>query len=300
VGSISTGAEMRTREVPESNYGSCFTGKSTIRRRLDRSKPPLPLRHPEVEDVGLNTVCHCRCPYCYVDAGPLGVNFPEICRKADEVWGALPEEDRPYQIAIGGSGEPTLHPGLEEFCRKARSLGIVPNYTTNGMHVTEDLAQWTKELCGGVAVSYHSHRAPESLLACMALLKAGVPTSLHVILGPQDSAKAAAVVTDLMPALERVVILPYQAIGRAPVLPDMEREWELFLGMWRPEWKSRVAFGAGFYEFFTREREAGPVTEAIKAMDIDLYPPELFSGYRIMDDSYRMLRRSSYNPEERT
>jgi organic radical activating enzyme len=288
---------MRTREVPESNYGSVFTGQTTLRRKLDRGKSPLPLQHPEVEDVALNTVCHGHCPYCYVSATPQGVNFPSICQKADEVWGTLPEQDRPYQIAIGGAGEPTLHPGLEEFCRKVRALGITPNYTTNGMHMTKELACWTKEVCGGVAVSCHRHLAEHYHKALQLLLDAGVPTSIHVILGAPRSAENVCVLAAGHPQLERVVVLPYQAMGRAPELENKEAEWERFLQMKWHGWEKQLAFGAGFYSFFLRKQAEQSL--ALADLDLDLYPPEMFSGYRIMDDTYRTLRKSSYNPEER-
>ena len=67
------------------------------------------------------------------------------------------EEHRPYQVAIGGAGEPTLHPDFCEVLKTSRELDIMPNYTTNGMHLSDKILYATKEYCGGVAVSTHKH-----------------------------------------------------------------------------------------------------------------------------------------------
>ena len=290
---------MRTKKDLGANYGSIFTGHLTLRRRLNRAKPFLRLSHPEVEDVAINNRCMGGCPYCYVSACPTGEDFPGICEKAKEVWGGLLEEDRPYQIAIGGAGEPTLHPDLLRFCETARSLSIIPNLTTNGMHLNAELIKGIGDLCGGVAVSYHKHLVKHFQRAVETLCSAGVSTSIHVILGEPGSGEDVIFMMDRYPAVNRIVILPYQGIGRAGPI-DPRTEWDRLFNDVQSLWnmaKSKVAFGAGFYDYFLHKCSSGPEEgPGIGLLDLDLYNPELFSGYRIMDVSHRILRKSSFNP----
>ena len=116
---------MRIRK--DNNYKAVFTDSyKTI--RLGDGYPTL----PELEDVGINDKCYANCSYCYTNALRSGTNFTNIVDKAYEVWSNLGEH-KPFQIAIGGSGEPTLHPDFIEFVKSVKDLGILPNYTTNGM-----------------------------------------------------------------------------------------------------------------------------------------------------------------------
>ena len=63
---------------------------------------------------------------------------------------------KPFQIAIGSQGEPTIHPEFIAFLQTIYELGIVPNYTTNGITLAsgnKELLDATEKYCGGVAVS---------------------------------------------------------------------------------------------------------------------------------------------------
>ena len=56
-------------------------------------------------------------------------------------------------------GEPTIHPEFLNFVKAMYEMGIVPNYTTNGLSIANDdeyskiLLQYTEKYCGGVAIS---------------------------------------------------------------------------------------------------------------------------------------------------
>lgn len=63
--------------------------------------------------------------------------------------------NRVYQVALGG-GEPTLHPDFTELLHLTRECyGIVPNYSTNGDHLSEEVIAATNLWCGAVAVTCH-------------------------------------------------------------------------------------------------------------------------------------------------
>lgn len=281
---------MRTRTDKSANYRAAFTdyGK-TIRMRLDNSLPILQPSTPELEDIGLNTLCKAGCSYCYTSAITNGQNFPDIISKAKSTWGKLQENERPFQLAIGGSGEPTLHPDFIEFCKTVRELGIMPNYTTNGMHLSPEVLEATESICGGVALSFHPHIEPVFHKAAKKLVKLDTKLNVHIIVGTEQS------FTDLKRLFEQYedvfdyfVILPYQVAGRAQKLQDDVQEvWKETL-----QWISKLpnqnkfAFGALFFEFLQENQFD---------LDMSIYEPEIYSGYRLMDESFETVRKSSYD-----
>jgi len=272
---------MRIRQ--QGNYKSFFTNTfKTI--RLTNG---IPLT-PELEDVAINNKCLANCSYCYTNALKTGINFNDIIHKANEVWGNLDLNDRPFQIAIGGAGEATMHPDFIPFLKTVRSLEIIPNYTTNGMHLNKQVLDATEKYCGGVALSWHPHITKVFEKATNLLKEIKTKLNFHIIVGSDDS------LSDLEKLYENYndivdyfVILPYQVVGRAKQI-ETQNNW-LKCFQWiknKPNEKQKqFAFGALFYEFLKKDN----------ILDIDLYEPEIYSGYRIMDDSYKSIRKSSYD-----
>lgn len=277
---------MKIRKFPEYNYKSIFFNGKTIRQKFDYNKPFGNIPHPEIEDVAINSKCFANCPYCYTSATKFGTNFENIVDKANEVWGILSDNDRPNQIAIGGAGESTIHPDWIEFVKFVKSLNILPNYTTNGMHLTEEILKATEDYCGGVAVSYHPHIKKIFDDSIIKLSKIRTKLNAHIIIGDENSLNDLQTLYDKYENLiDYFVILPYQAFGRGKVI-DTNKIWlDTF------DWISKVnskkfAFGALFYDFLCNNNIP---------LDMAIYEPEIFSGYRMFDDSYKTLRVSSYN-----
>lgn len=280
---------MRVRIDAAANYRAIFTDSmKTLRTRIDPTKPISAPATPELEDVAINSRCNANCPYCYVSAVPTGKDFHDIVRKAEEVWGAVEMNLRPFQIAIGGAGEPTMHKDFPDFVGAVKRLGIVPNYTTNGMHLTETVLKATEAHCGGVAVSYHPHiqkafwRAVEKLTGRTGKLNA------HVIVGEPGSLDNLKRVADAR-GLDYVVVLPYQAAGRAAEV-DTLAVWDETFDWIASNDPERFAFGALFWEWMKGRK---------MPFKLSLYEPEIYSGYRIMDETYKTLRVSSYNTSEK-
>jgi radical SAM protein with 4Fe4S-binding SPASM domain len=113
------------------------------------SPPPLqPV--PESVHLQLNNTCNLRCPSCYVslrreDAGSLPL---ERILVLIEEWAAMGV----FQLALGG-GEPLMSPKLAAVVRAARRHGIVPNVTTNGWLVTEELLDQVQGSLGELRLS---------------------------------------------------------------------------------------------------------------------------------------------------
>lgn len=274
---------MRIRK--QGNYKSFFTNSYKTIRLTDG----VPVT-PELEDVAINNKCLANCSYCYTSALKTGENFDNVVIKAETVWGSLKLNDRPFQIAIGGAGEPTMHPDFIPFVKKVRDLEIIPNYTTNGMHITDELLEATEIYCGGVALSWHPHIEKVFHAAANKLSTIDTKLNFHVILGTEQS------LLDLKSLyykyeniVDYFVILPYQAVGRGKAI-ETEKIWlETFYWISAVNSK-KFAFGALFYDF-------------LKSHDIPLemsiYNPEIYSGYRMMDNNYKTLYKSSYDVTEK-
>lgn len=280
---------MLVRIDKESNYKSVFFNGKTIRQRIN---PSLPIKAPsfaEIEDVAINSKCLANCDYCYVSALSSGKNFDDISDKAISVWGSVDQNNRPFQIAIGGAGEPTMHPQFIEFVKTVRDLNITPNYTTNGMHLSNDILKATEEYCGGVALSYHPHIKKVFDIAIKKLCGIKTKLNIHIIIGTEQSLiDTKDLYEKYKDSIEYFVILPYQASGRGKEI-DTNSVWIKlfeFVSSLDEKYQSKFAFGALFYEWMLKNDFK---------LDIDIYEPEIYSGYRMMDDSYQTLRISSYN-----
>ena len=80
--------------------------------------------------------------------------------KTDDMLEVERKTNKPFQIAIGSTGEPTIHPEFCEFLETVYNTGVVPNYTTNGITIAKDnelsnkILAYTRRYVGGVAVSF--------------------------------------------------------------------------------------------------------------------------------------------------
>lgn len=277
---------VRSRIVPESNYYGFYNRGKTMRCQIDPSKPILPLNPPEIEDVAINNLCHAKCSFCYVSAEKSGQNFPNIVDKIHDHYGNLPKEHRPFQVAMGGAGEPTLHPDLIPAMEAFHSLGITPNYTTNGMHLSAELLEATRRLGSSVGVSCHPHLDKIWRATILRLEEYEIKTALHIIVGDPGSAARYYRIMKEFPNVMYYLALPYIPIGRAKPIP-VEKEWdELFAG----ELPRNAALGAHFYPYLM----ARP--NLVAHHQVSIHEPEVVSGYRMLDDSYRVIRKSSFDP----
>lgn len=108
---------------------------------------PFSLKLPSLLDVGIMGHCINKCSFCYQghikqDNMKLG-DFKKII---DSV------KHHTNQVALGGRGDPNHHEHFAEIVEYARKNGVVPNYTTSGIGLTDDQIEVSK-MCGAVAVS---------------------------------------------------------------------------------------------------------------------------------------------------
>jgi len=141
---------------------------------INGNQDPKVLEMPSLLDVGIMGSCPNHCSFCYQgNKTEPHMTFENFKRIVDET------KHHVNQIALGGRGDPNLHPDFKKIIKYANKNGIVPNYTTSGIGLTDDAVSISKE-CGAVAVS--DYRRKESYKAINLLLKAGIKTNIHFML----------------------------------------------------------------------------------------------------------------------
>jgi hypothetical protein len=274
---------VKKRIFPESNYQSFWYNGKTIRSAIDPSRPITELKYPEFYDVKITGHCEGQCPWCYMDSNNDNDHYDNICQKVRDYFGSMSENERPYQVAIGG-GEPTTHPDFINLLKTFSSLGIEPNYTTNGMVINEEIINVSKELCGGVAISCHPHLIDYWEYAARKFISKWIKLNFHIIISDVYSIYYfKKIYEEWKDEIDYFVLLPYTPHGRAI---SKNIDWE-YLVKDLPENTKNIAFGAGFYPY---------LLDGNHGIKVSLYEPEIMSKFLDLKDM--KLYKSSFNLEE--
>ena len=189
---------MKVRK--DRNFISCFdekTGKY-VRSGLivdgkDTGKDPFMASFPELLDVGIMGHCiHGKKGLCIkagIECYQDGLHANQSNMKIED-FRIIAEQckNQTYQFALGGCGDPDQHENFEEILKICREYGIVPNFTTSGLGMTEEIAKLCKKYCGAVAVSWY--RSDYTIKAIEILVKAGVKTNIHYVLNNETMMEA--------------------------------------------------------------------------------------------------------------
>lgn len=201
--------------------------------------------------------------------------------------------EKPFQIAIGSVGEPTVHPELVKFLETVNNTKVVPNYTTNGIVLasntkkSQEILEATSAFCGGVAVSFgNKNLRTQADKAIQNLLKDGnCKVMLHELIGSkEDVDELISLDNKYGKDIHYHVLLPLMKHGRSEVAMDNDTYLYLIekinsLGM------TNVAFGANFAPFMHNNELAPNVWE---------YPQECYSKNILLKDKV-IITPSSYN-----
>lgn len=286
---------MKVRQFPEHNYKSIFINGKTLRLQYDKSKPITELTWPEFYDVALNGdsikgMCKTGgCTYCYTSANKDGYYTDKAAQKIKDYFGNLTENQRPFQVAIGGNGEPTEHPEIIDILRSFNELGIVPNYTTNGVLLHKNnvkLIEATKQYCGGVAITYHPHLEKFFRRGLDLLISEGIKTNIHFVVGNKESIdKFVEVYMDYKNKVDYFVILPYMNVGFGANDPQsvdydyLEKQLDTFGDI------SNIAFGSNAYEWLKSKNHK---------FNLSLYEPESMSKYIVFENEKIKIFNNSF------
>lgn len=190
------------------------------------------------------------------------------------------------------TGEPTIHPEFCKFLETVYNLGIVPNYTTNGISIAkydgnaEEILEVTSKYVGGVAVSANTWN-PEIdsawRSAVVLLHKFGnTNINIHYIINDKKS------VDDFIKIYNQYkdivlyfVLLPLMPSGRS----SNKYSQEAFEHLLEQDIDfKQIAFGAHFYDSLCNQNKLGCY----------LYPPESLSKNLILGEKI-MVTPSSFN-----
>ena len=295
---------VKRRFYPDHNYNAIWCNLKTI--RLGEGKAlALPPTESEFYDVGINTKCNAECPFCYVSASGQGINYPNICETwkkwMDTFWEK--QEDRilltnkPFQIAIGSTGEPTIHPEFCDFLKTVYESGVVPNYTTNGIILSKKtplaaaIIEATRKYVGGVAVSFGNEKLRNyARQAVINLINYGnTNVNIHHIISDKKSVDA--FIEEWLRYGDSIlyhVLLPLMPAGRSESGVE-DGVWEYLEEMIQKHEIKNVAFGAHFIKYLRGSK--------IKTW---LYDEESFSKNIILTPDKVQITPSSFdlNPIE--
>lgn len=270
---------IKVRVDKDANYKAIYLNGKTMRLTLDPKKPIKDLAYPEFFDVKITNHCEGNCPYCYMDAQEKFGHDLDIIEKINTYFGKMTPNQKPFQVALGG-GEPTSHPQFIQILKAFADIDITPNYTTNGMHMSDELVQASKQYSEGVAISTHPHLEKYWTNAADQFSKAGIKTMLHVIISDEKS-------IDLFfkqfkewkDRIAYFVLLPHMEQGRACHI-DIAHKYLLD----NIDDPTQIAFGANFFEMLKPYQSA---------FNLSLYEPEIMSKY--LDMTTGNIYKSSFN-----
>lgn len=143
----------------------------------------------------LTYACNYQCPHCYAPSpgtpGEMTLNEKLASIRRMSEWGV-------FEVALGG-GEPTASRHLHDVLHAIRENGMVPNLTTNGSFVNQELAQLLAKTCGTVQISldrpdildlYRGEGASRrAILALGRLQGAGTQVGVNLLIVPQNIEK---------------------------------------------------------------------------------------------------------------
>lgn len=274
---------IKIRSFPKENYRGIYFKGITIRQIYDTSKPISDLEYPEFYDVKITGKCNGQCPWCYQDSKPENNHYIDAIEKINKFFGVMTENQKPFQVAIGG-GEPTLHPHFVDILRTFYELGITPNYTTNGMNITQEIIDATHTYCGGVAISCHKHLEKYWKNAINKFRLDEIKLNLHIIISDIQSIND---FLDIYHEYEKdvdyFVLLPHTKKGRAK---EKKLEHEYLFDKVEELNTNKIAFGALFHPFLLNNK---------KRFDLSLYEPEIMSKYLDLKDM--KLYKSSFSED---
>ena len=140
------------RHSKEYNFIGDTVSGTTFRWGRTFEENPQYAPWPELADISISNHCTNGCDFCYRDStSNLSFMLPDdyeylIKQLNHPDWGNV------FQVALGG-GEPLEHPDFMKIIDITLKYGVVPNFTTNGKHLTSDLITRLKKKVGAVALS---------------------------------------------------------------------------------------------------------------------------------------------------
>lgn len=184
---------------------------------------------PELMDISITNWCDKGCSFCYKSSTRRGAHMA-----LDDYKGIIDQaaDMGTFQVALGG-GNPNQHPDFVEILEYTTSKRVVPNYTTNGRGLSNEIIDATQRHCGAVAISAYPPY-DETSKTIKKLVHNGIKTNVHFIL---DAVSIDAAIDwlieppEFLMGINAIVFLNYKPSGRKVFeknLYDTVRGWTSF------------------------------------------------------------------------
>ena len=209
----------------EKNFVSMFDDRTgmyvrsgIMKNGKDTGRDPFMASFPELLDVGI--MGHCKhgksglCVKAGIECYQDGLHSEKPDMVLEDFKTIISQcKGNTYQIALGGCGDPDEHADFENILKECRNAGIVPNFTTSGLGMTEEKAAICSKYCGAVAVSWY--RSEYTLRAIDMLISAGIKTNIHYVIANNTIDEAVRLLkTNRFPKnINSVVFLLHKPVG---------------------------------------------------------------------------------------
>lgn len=169
---------------------------------------------PEILDLEISSgKCSGNCKFCYKSNGSMNQSTYNLTFEQFKIiFDKIP--DSLTQIAFGICDIDT-NPDFFKMMKYSRENGIVPNYTCNGLYMSDTHIKDTIEYCGAIAVSIVNEK--ESLKTIKRLVKNGMKyVNVHYMLSEETFQNAFKLIDILkdMDGINAIVFLQYKPKGR--------------------------------------------------------------------------------------
>lgn len=172
---------------------------------------------PELADISISNHCSKGCSYCYRRSTRNNefMSLDQYCLVLDSI--NHPQYGNVFQVAIGG-GEPLEHPEFLEIIDATIQRKIVPNFTTNGIFLIDEICSALRGKVGAVALSVNKIKELQREKVQM-LCKYKIRTNIHYVLSAQNISEAIDIVsgkyTKDLEGINAIIFLTYKPAGRA-------------------------------------------------------------------------------------
>jgi len=144
----------------------------------DTGIDPFMRNYPSLLDIGI--MGHCKnAKHCTVGCYQGKLAKPNM--SLNTFKGIIDQcKGKTFEVALGGFGSPNEHEDFVEIVKYAYDNGVIPNYTTSGIELTDEQIDATKKYCGAVAVSWYKKHYTLSSIG--RFIMAGCKTNIHFVL----------------------------------------------------------------------------------------------------------------------
>ncbi|GAA5107573.1 hypothetical protein GCM10023211_08840 [Orbus sasakiae] len=233
-------------------------------------------------DISITNWCDKGCAFCYKSSTTLGQHmaFSDYKNVIDQAASM-----GTFQVALGG-GNPNQHPNFMEILEYTVGKGIVPNYTTNGRGLSEEILEATRKYCGAVAVSAYPPYV-ETADTIAQLVKKGIKVNIHFILDADSIGTAINWLSEppeFLSGINAIIFLNYKPSGRKiferKMLRNSSRLDEFFNLATSPQKKLKVGFDACCVSaVFARTNASTVMVDACDAGRFSVYVSEDLKVY---------------------